>query len=136
MVGFPASREDVWFEEAKRRVLEIVREQKVVTDRELKVRLEGNPFPAAPGPFPWVVGRAVKALMVEGVVKPHGYRGRRRIGGGVPNIFYALPGVPYSELEPVIQRKRRISADVNNLLRGRLLLAYLLKNCLGKLSKN
>jgi len=110
--------EDIWFHQAKKEIIAIVKLQKVVTDREVKVRLEGEAFPGPPGPFPWVVGRAMKALEEGKILKPHGYRGRRRIGKGVPFKFYSMRGTPYPEIAQLIEKKRRISADINNLLTG------------------
>ena len=118
------NKKDIWFQKAYKEIPKILKEVKVATDRELKVRLEGEPFPGPPGPFPWVTARAIEALLKENIIKRHGYRGRRRIGKEVPSKFYALTGTPYSEIETLIQKKRRISADINNVLMGRAPASY------------
>jgi len=65
-----ASAEKIdYYKLALEQIPEIIKRQKVVTEREIKVRLE----PA----FPWVVGYALQALLKEGTIKEHGYRGRR-----------------------------------------------------------
>src|SRR2546425_5186875 len=72
-----AEQEDPRVVEAKEQILRTIDEVKVVTDREVKVRLEER-F------FPWVTGRALGQLVLEGNVESHGYAGRRRMGKGVP----------------------------------------------------
>jgi len=113
-----SSSNDIWFKKACNGILKLLSKIKVATERELKVRLEGEPFPGKPGPFPWIVRRALDYLIQEGKVKRHGYRGRRRIGKGVPMAFYSLAQTSYSEIEQLILIKRRISADISNVLTG------------------
>lgn len=114
----PKIPKDVWFKRACEEIPRIIREFKVVTERELKIRLEGEPFPGPPGPFPWVTGYALTHLLQEGVLKVHGYAGRIRVGKGVPERFFSLRETPYKEIEKLIEQKRRISADVNSKLTG------------------
>lgn len=62
---------DKYEEDATTRILELISEHQVVTDRELKVRLEGD-F------FPWVTGRVINRLVRNGeidLVKPPGRKG-------------------------------------------------------------
>ena len=73
-------------EKAKPHIEDVIVQQRVVTDRELKVRLEDK-F------FPWVTGRALGAMEREGLVRRYGYPGRR--GKGTPEIFYTLYGIEY-----------------------------------------
>jgi len=121
---YDIDKHDFWFKKAYDEIPRVIRECVVVTDREIKVRLEGEPFPGPPGPFPWVTGYAIEALRKNKVIKCYGYRGRRRIKGGVTNRFYCLYNTPYSEVEDIIQRKRRVSADVNTLLTGEASASY------------
>jgi len=116
--------EDVYYELAYREAPQIIEEQKVVTDREIKVRLEGEAFPGKSGPFPWVTGRAMGQLLRENRLQVYGYVGRRRIKGGVTNKFYCIKGTKYDDIKEIIRVKRRISADVNNLLTGEASASY------------
>ena len=116
--------EDIWFQHAYSKIPSLIRTLKVATDREIKVRLEGEAFPGPPRPFPWVTGLAIEALVRDKILEDHGYRGRRRIGKGVPTKFYALAGTSYAEIEPVIQQKRRVSADIINVLMGEAPASY------------
>jgi len=115
---------DIWFQKAYEEIPPLLEEIRVATDRELKVRLEGEAFPGPPGPFPWVTARAIEKLVKEGKIKRHGYRGRRKIGKGVPNKFYTLSQISYRDIEKLIQKKRRISADINNALTGEAPASY------------
>ena len=112
---------DRYEEDARGRVIELVAGLKVVTNRELQVRLEKE-F------FPWVVGRATTALLREKKLRSHGYRGRRRIGRGVPSRFFSLPNTPYAEIEEIIRKKREVSALVNNQLTGEAPAGYHAEN--------
>ena len=114
----PGRPQDVWFKRAYEEIPRIIKELKVVTEREIKVRLEGEPFPGPPGIFPWTTGYALALLIREKVLKKHGYVGRRRVGKGVPEKFFSLCKTPYSKIVELIEIKRRISADVNNKLTG------------------
>ncbi len=55
------SYHDERVEDAKQEVLRVIEEQRVVTDREFKVRLERK-F------FPWVVGKALDIKSLENVM--------------------------------------------------------------------
>jgi len=102
------NKRDFWFRLAYNRIPQIVRECKLVTDREIKVRLEGGAFPGPPGPpgpFPWVTGYALNALLKDKILKTYGYVGRRKIKGGVTNKFYCLYNTSYSDVEGLIQQK-------------------------------
>ena len=108
-----------WFEEevdlydeyeqsAETRVLEIISQQQVVTDRELKVRLERE-F------FPWVTGRALKKLVDGGsvrLVKAPGRKGRM----GTPDNFYMDPSLQYYDILPTLLRKKDVSYLINSQL--------------------
>lgn len=111
-------KRDFFLNQAINTVPKIVAECRVVTDREIKVRLEGEPFPKKTGPFPWVTGYAIQHLLNDNVLKNYGYVGRRRIKGGVTNKYYCTFGTPYSEVKDIIQLKRRVSADFNMVLTG------------------
>jgi len=89
-----------------RRICEILRDVVVVTERELKVRLEREYFP-------WVVGRVLGLLLREGKVVKRGYPGRRRLGRGAPQFFYMLAGTAYSAVMKLIQKKREVTAYLN-----------------------
>lgn len=62
---FEESYVDARVEEAKEEILKLLERVPVVTDRELKVRLEKQ-F------FPWVTGRAL-SLLLNSEVEKHGY---------------------------------------------------------------
>jgi len=109
---------DYYFKQACETIPKIVKECKVVTDREIKVRVEGQAFPGTPGPFPWVSGYALEELVKRKILRICGYAGRRRIRGGVTNKFYCLYETSCSEVSSIIQVKRRVSADVNSVLTG------------------
>lgn len=96
----------------KERVYDIIGEVRVVTDREIKVRLE-NEF------FPWVVGRALNLLLKENRISHSGFPGRRKLVGiSEPMYFFTVSGTTYSEIREVLSRKREIAAYVNGLLTG------------------
>jgi len=97
-------------EKVKPLIEEIIAQQKVVTDRELKVRLEDT-F------FPWVVGRALIAMEKEGIVRRVGYAGRRM--KGIPESFFTLSHFKYSEIVGIIMEKRDVSRDINAILTRR-----------------
>lgn len=65
----PPPPKDKYFEAAKEAVEELIAEHRVVTERELKVRLEDK-F------FPWVTNRALDELVESGRVVPQGLSGR------------------------------------------------------------
>lgn len=88
--------------------MEIVSQHKVVTDRELKVRLERE-F------FPWVVGRVVNRLIRDGkvrLVSSPGRKGRM----GTPKNFYMDPSVNYDDVLSLLLKKRKVSSYINSLL--------------------
>lgn len=114
----PPSEKDFYLEQAYKDIPKVVSENKVVTDREIKVRLEGEAFPGRTGPFPWVTGYALGYLLRDKLLDICGYAGRRRIKGGVPSKFYVLYGTACSDVAEIIQHKRRVSADINNVLTG------------------
>jgi len=88
---------------------DIITQQKVVTDREVKVRLEDK-F------FPWVTGRALGAMERDGVIRRVGYVGRRTVRGRVPEVFYALNGMEYERIVGIIMQKKRVTRDINSIL--------------------
>src|SRR5467141_662612 len=55
-------RVDDYVERAKHEILDVILQQRLVTNREIKVRLE-RAF------FPWVVERAIDRLQEEGMVR-------------------------------------------------------------------
>lgn len=105
---------------AKTRILELLQEKNVATEREIKVNLERDPVAESRwnirGFFPWVIGFAIQALLQEEKIESHGYGGRIRLGSGTPAKFYSLKSVPYPEIEGLIAEKRRISKYINALL--------------------
>lgn len=105
-----------YYQVALELIPEIIREERVVTDREIKVRLEPV--------FPWLAGYALKALVREGVVKQWGYKGRRPIKAWAPRRFFALAGTTYSEIVSLIKEKRDVTKAVNSQLTMRALAAY------------
>lgn len=99
---------DEYEQNAETAILETISQQQVVTDRELKVRLERR-F------FPWIVGRVVNRLIAGGNVKivhPPGRKG----GMGTPDNFYLDKSADYEKLLKTILRKKRVSVYVNSLL--------------------
>jgi len=97
-------------EEVREAIMSIIDQEKVVTERELKVRLERKYFP-------WIVGRVLDAI-VNKQLKRVGYRGRRKIGGGAPRHFFTLKGTCYKDIEPIIKKKRELTAQVNCITSG------------------
>jgi len=96
-------------ENAKPEIEDIILQQKVVTDRELKVRLERQ-F------FPWVTGRALLAMEQEGIVERVGYAGRRSKTKRVPESFFISYGTRYEDVVGIIMKKYRVTRDVNAIL--------------------
>jgi len=93
--------------EAKPFIEDIITQQKVVTDRELKVRLEDR-F------FPWVTGRALNVMESEGTITRVRYPGRKR--KGAPESFHAVAGVRRSQIDGVAKDKMEVSRDINAIL--------------------
>jgi len=93
-------------EEAEDEVLWIVEKQEVVTDRELKVRLEKK-F------FPWVVGRAIGHLFESENLGKLGYKGAR--GSSGTKSFIAIPGTRYDDVEDLM-KKRGIASEIQRVL--------------------
>jgi len=99
---------DEYEQNAETAVLETISQQQVVTDRELKVRLERK-F------FPWVIGRVVNRLISDGsvrIVHPPGRKG----GMGTPDNFYLDTSANYEKLLKLILKKKRVSVYINSLL--------------------
>jgi hypothetical protein len=104
-------QKDPRVEEAKVAIREEIAKQRVVTDREIKVRLETR-F------FPWVTGRGMMQLLESEEVEKHGYAGRRRTGGGMTEKYYSLKDVSYDEIRDLIQLKREVSGGIVAILTG------------------
>jgi hypothetical protein len=104
--GYPT---DEYAEEAEEAIEEIVSAQRVVTERELKVRLEHR-F------FPWVTGRALLSLVNEGRIIVQGLPGRRRLRE--LRRFFTLPDFKYEEIVGEMMEKKQVSAEVNAMLTG------------------
>lgn len=115
MTALPKGKID-YHQLALQTIPEIIKEEKVVTDREIKVRLE--PI------FPWVVGYALEALVREGTLNEWGYKGRRPIKLWAPSKFFALKETKYPEIETIIKEKRDVSKAINAQLTGRAVAAY------------
>ena len=111
----PPPPEDEYFERAKTSIEEVIAQQRVVTERELKVRLEDD-F------FPWVVTRALKALVSSGRIVPQGRAGRR--GKMETKIFYSLPDFAYDEIVGEMREKRDVSREVVAMLTGQAPATY------------
>lgn len=94
------------FEFVKSKVEETIAERKVVTDRELKVRLEKDIFP-------WITGRALNAMVREGIVRRVGFVGRKTKGKRIPESFFTLYGTEYNKIVARLEEKREISRDIN-----------------------
>ena len=95
---------------AELELLDIIYQKRIVTEREVKVILEGKYFP-------WVVGRALKRLVVEGKIKREGFPGRKP-KMGTPTKFYLKPDVDYWQSISEIGYKRNLTRDVNGILTG------------------
>ena len=99
---------DQYQEDAKPEILDIIYQHNVVTDRELKVRLEKKYFP-------WVTGQALESLVSDGLIKKDGFPGRPpRMG--TPRNFYLNPEFDYWNNLGLIGRKRELTANFNALL--------------------
>lgn len=96
-------------ENAEPEVKKIILQEKVVTGREIKVRLERK-F------FPWIVGRTLKAMENEGIIRKVGYMGRRSLSKRIPKWFYIPCDEKYEDVVGIIEKKRRITIGVNALL--------------------
>jgi len=99
--------EDV--EKAKPFIEDIILQQKVVTDRELKVRLESM-F------FPWIVGRALDAMEQDGMIQSVGYVGRTARRMRVPEYFFVPYGTSYDSVVGIVNEKRQVTRDINAIL--------------------
>jgi len=93
----------------KDEILAILRQQGVAYDRELRYRLESR-FSHDE------VGKALKQLEKEKKIKRTGVRGRRG-PGTMPNVFYRLPGTPYSRIEPIMRKKLDLSTFIAGVSR-------------------
>ena len=99
---------DEYERDAAIRILELISQLLVVTDRELKVRLERE-F------FPWVTGRTVNRL-IRGLEVDIAHSPGRKGGMGTPENFYKDTSVNYDTILKSLLKKRRISSYVNSLL--------------------
>jgi len=106
---FEPEERDEYAEDAMSAIEEIIATQRVVTDRELKARLEDK-F------FPWVTGRALSSMVESGQVLKIGYPGRRK--RNVAKDFYTLPDFDYNDIRGELEDKRQVSAEVNAMLTG------------------
>jgi hypothetical protein len=100
---------DQFEEEAVPQIEEIIATQRVVTEREVKIRLEDR-F------FPWVTGRALKTMVDSGVVLKQGLAGRR--GKIETKNFYSLPDFRYDDILGLMREKRAVSKEINAMLTG------------------
>ena len=94
---------------AKNKILNLLKNLKVAYDRELRYRLESE-FSHDE------VGRAIKQLEKEKLIKRTGVRGRRG-PGAMPNVFYKLPGTPYSEIGHIMRKKLDLSTFIAGVSR-------------------
>jgi len=106
---FEPPERDEYAENAMAAIEEVIATQRVVTDRELKVRLEDK-F------FPWVTGRALASMVERGQIVKIGLPGRRR--RRVTKDFYTLPDFDYDDIVGEMQEKRSVSTEVNAMLTG------------------
>jgi len=96
------------------KVLEVVQEQGVVTDRELKVRLELD-F------FPWVVSRALRKLLNDGKLQKKKLPGRKSSRPGTTKkteSFFVLAGTQQEQVLSLMREKQKVSMDIIALLQG------------------
>jgi hypothetical protein len=100
---------DEYTENAMVAVEEVIATQRVVTGREVKVRLEDK-F------FPWVTGRALESMVENGRIVKVGLPGRK--GRKFTKNFYTLPDFDYNDIVGEIQEKRSVSMEVNAMLTG------------------
>lgn len=87
-------------------ILNVIESVQVVTERELKIRLEKQ-F------FPWMVGRVLGSLIRSKSVCKYGYPGRRKLGRGAPQYFYMLSETRYDDVMALMQQKRLVTTLVN-----------------------
>lgn len=92
---------DEYREDAKPIILDTISKLNVVTEREIKVRLEDD-F------FPWVVSGALESLVKEGVIDKVGYPGRPS-ANITPNYFYKIPEYDYHNNLKFLGIKRDIT---------------------------
>ena len=107
--GFKGNEVDKDIEKVKPLIEDIILQQKVVTDRELKVRLESK-F------FPWIVSRALESMQKGGMIDVVGYAGRRGIRKRAPDFFYVAYGADYNSIVEILSKKRQVTRDVNAIL--------------------
>ena len=101
--------QDKYIEEAKESIEALIAEHRVVTERELKVRLEDK-F------FPWLTKRALEELVGMGRVIPQGLSGRP--GLLETKKFFSLPNFRYDEIVGEMREKKAISKEINAQLTG------------------
>jgi len=106
---FEPEERDEYTENAMAAIEEVIATQRVVTGREVKVRLEDK-F------FPWVTGRALESMVENGQIVKLGLPGRR--GRRVTKNFYTLPVFNYNDILGEMQEKRSVSTEVNAMLTG------------------
>ncbi len=106
---FERSEVDEDVEKAKPFIEDIILQQKVVTDRELKVRLESR-F------FPWIVGRALDAMEKGGMIQSVGHVGRTSKRMRATERFFVPYGTPYDSVVSVVSEKRQVTRDINAIL--------------------
>lgn len=95
-------------EKVERAVLEIISNQQVVYDRELRYRLEGD--------YPHDVTKAaIERLLRKGEIKKVSLPGRRGAGRAWPNVFYCIPGTPYKRLTPIMRQKLDLSVFISGI---------------------
>ncbi len=106
---------DEYFEAAKEAIEGLIAEHRVVTERELKVRLEDK-F------FPWVTKRALNDLVEAGRVVPMGLAGRP--GRMETKKFFSLPNFLYDDIVGEMREKKAISKEINAQLTGQAPATY------------
>lgn len=97
--------------EARPKIVAVLKNVRVATDRELKVRLEKQYFP-------WVVGRALGQLFDEDIVSKVSYPGRRRVKGSEVGAFYTLKETEYESVRETVKKKKVASEAIANVLTG------------------